>query len=131
MSLSNRIATILALVLVAGCGDVPTATPPEGPSASATTASTLSVTIDGPWWVSEGPYYEWTAYPSGGNGSYTYQWEISDVLGRTWIAGDQQTFGTTFDCRWVNFVLTVYVTSGSEMAMSEMFIEGLGDGQCE
>lgn len=137
----HKFAAALALLAATACADAPTA--PDAPlsprgATPARNSSALSVWIDGPSWVTygtlsqPGPYYEWTAYPSGGDGSYTYQWEISDVLGRTWIVDNTtQTFGTSFDCRWVNFTLTVYVTSAGQSTSSSVWVEGLGDGQCE
>jgi hypothetical protein len=100
-------------------------------------ATPPSVYITGPSWVTygsldaPGPYYEWTAQASGGNGSYTYLWEFSDVLGRTWTVDSGSSIGSSFHCLWANFTLTVYMTSGGQTASSSVWVEGLGDGQCE
>lgn len=137
----RRFAAALGLLVIAACSDVTTspegARPSPGDATPRSQLSALYVSIDGPSWVTygslnaPGPYYEWTANASGGDGSYTYEWVISDVLGRTWVAGTGPVFGTSFDCRWVNFILTVNVTSAGQTASSEMWVEGLGDGQCE
>lgn len=137
----RRYAAALALLATTACSDAPTAPEATRPSPAGATArpqsSSLYVNIDGPSWVTygpmsqPGPYYQWTAQPYGGNGSYTYDWVVSDVLGRTWAVGSGPVFGTNFDCRWVNFTLTVNVSSGGQWATSSVWVEGLGDGQCE
>jgi hypothetical protein len=133
----RTIAAALALLTVSACADAPT-TPEAVPSTRRSVASAPSVYLTGPSWVTygtmytPGPPYQWTAHASGGNGTYSYQWHISDVLGRSWnpgVAGP--VFETGFDCRWVNFELTVYVTSGGQTTSASTWVEGLGDGQCE
>lgn len=138
----RRFAAALALLAVAACSDVSTA--PEGARPSPTGAtvrpqsSPLYVDITGPSWITygtmnqPGPYYEWNAHATGGDGNYTYEWVFSDVLNRTWSLGyGTSTMGSTFDCRWVNFTLTVNVTSAGQTASNSIWVEGLGDGQCE
>ena len=37
---------------------------------------TLSVTVDGPTHVENEGYYTYEAFPTGGGGNYTYEWEV-------------------------------------------------------
>lgn len=83
-------------------------------SASVTVQPQFSVTIDGPTAVFSPGTYQWTASPSGGNGSYTYRWYMEGYSGKQalgtastqslWM--DENTSGYT--------ILTVEVTSGTQ-----------------
>lgn len=84
-------------------------------TASVTVEPYFYVAVDGPTAVFSAGTYQWTANPTGGSGSYTYQWfveqdGIKQALGTgstqtLWI--DENTPGYT--------ILTVKVTSGAQV----------------
>lgn len=84
-------------------------------TASVTVEPYFYVEVDGPTAVFSAGTYQWTAMPTGGSGSYTYQWfveqdGVKQALGTAstqtlWI--DENTPGYT--------ILTVQVTSGAQV----------------
>jgi hypothetical protein len=94
-------------------------------------ASTLGVSISGPFMIYQGNYGTWTANPTGGTGTYTYQWQYSST-GSTWtnVATTQSYSRTGFS----TFYLRVIVTSGGSSvtsAVREVWVEPTcGDYLC-
>ena len=94
-------------------------------------ASALAVTISGPFLIYQGQSGTWTANPTGGTGTYTYQWQYS-LNGSTWTNAvttksyTRSGFGT--------FYLRVIVTSGGTSvtsAVREVWVEPMcGDYAC-
>lgn len=122
----KRLLTLALLLTAAltGCQDGTTPTAPtQLPSMS--TAASLSAYIDGPYELYSEGVYTWEAMPSGGTGSYSYDWAVrwdNDPDGE-WIAnGTDKT--TSLDVRdyMGNFELRVVVTSGSEVVESYHYV---------
>ncbi|HEV2146831.1 MAG TPA: S8 family serine peptidase [Longimicrobiaceae bacterium] len=76
----------------------------------------LAVTITGPFLVYEGESHTWTANPSGGDGTYTYQWQEQPEGSSTWYNG-ATTKSYTLTASY-SFTLRVIVTSGGASATS-------------
>lgn len=71
-----------------------------------------SVYINGPDYVDTGATYTWEAVASGGDGSYTYQWEFSQDGGISWSwVGSSQTYSSYISPGQTNFNLRVTVVS--------------------
>jgi hypothetical protein len=83
--------------------------------------STLSVTISGPTYIWGGSSNSWTANPSGGNGTYTYQWQYSSN-GSTWTnGGTTQTYTRSIGRYATALYLRVTVTSNGASATSATY----------
>jgi subtilisin family serine protease len=75
----------------------------------------LSAYISGPSQVTQKGTYTFEAFPSGGSGSYSYQWHITWVAsGYSYAAGTQKTQSLVISPWDGEVVLTVIVTSGSQ-----------------
>jgi hypothetical protein len=71
-----------------------------------------TVTVSGPSNVEPGTY-TWTAYPAGGNGSYTYQWQYQNAGSSTWTSlGTGQSQNRDIYASTPSFTIRVTVTSG-------------------
>jgi subtilisin family serine protease len=73
-------------------------------------ATPLSVTITGPGLIYSGRSGTWTANPSGGTGTYTYQWQYRNEGSTTWVNG--ATTKSYTRTGYGTFYLLVIVTSG-------------------
>ncbi|HEX8275353.1 MAG TPA: S8 family serine peptidase [Longimicrobiaceae bacterium] len=94
----------------------------------------LSVTITGTDFINEGQTSTWTANPSGGNGTYTYQWQYRRVTSSTWSTGaTTKSYTRTFSTGGT-YYLRVIVTSGGASVTSaehEVWVEPMcGDVLC-
>ncbi len=101
------------------------------------TMPALSVTISGPGTVSAGQSYTWTANPSGGNGTYTYQWAIRNWGSSTWTnTVTTQTATRNIISATKDFWLRVTVTSLGVSTSAERWIDNInweptcGPGPC-
>lgn len=83
----------------------------------------LDVSISGPTWIDTEGTYTWEAMPSGGDGSYTYQWS---VYWHEW--GSWQTLGTgKTQSLYVteadgDFDIKVAVTSAGQSASDQLYV---------
>lgn len=82
-----------------------------------TTSSALSASISGPFFLDATGTYEWQAVPSGGNGTYAYQWYVGS-----------QTLGTNqIQSMYVDgsgsFTMSVTVTSGLQQVTPTHFVQ--------
>ncbi|MEW5926603.1 MAG: S8 family peptidase [Gemmatimonadota bacterium] len=76
----------------------------------------VAVTISGPNHLYEGEIGTWTANPSGGDGTYTYQWQFRGVGSSTWSNGATTKSYSRGGFR--SFYLRVIVTSAGASATS-------------
>lgn len=86
----------------------------------------LSADIEGPSCVNKGQSGTWTAFVSGGTGSYTYSWTRNGVF-----VGSGASVTLTVN---LNFTLGLTVTSGSETVVRSQYVttcSGGGGGGCE
>lgn len=82
-------------------------------------ATPLSVSISGPMEIYPGTQCTWTAFPTGGSGSYTYSWYSAGTLvgtGVSYTGGRPRYAGTS---QWQ---LRVVVSDGSTSASAEMTV---------
>jgi subtilisin family serine protease len=85
----------------------------------------LSAYISGPSQVTQKGTYTFEAFPSGGSGSYSYQWQITWVQsGYSYAAGTQKTQSLVIAPYDGEVVLTVTVTSGSESYTATRRVNG-------
>lgn len=94
----------LAVALSAGCTDQPVAPRAAGAEARYTASQALDAYITGPTQVLWGQQGTWTANPSGGDGTYTYQWQYKKQGSTLWTnvgTGSSYTraAGTSFDLK--------------------------------
>jgi subtilisin family serine protease len=82
---------------------------------------TLGVTITGPGYVLGGTSNTWTANPTGGNGTYTYQWQYS-LNGSTWTNGaTTKTYTRPVGLYATQLYLRVTVTSNGASVLSSTY----------
>lgn len=126
----KRIALSLLLAsALASVGAAPLPRPAVEPgAASARAARAISVYVDGPYELySRGPH-TWEAFPSGGNGTFTYQWDVKWDLdpNGTWIStGTDKTTSFTVEDYMGDFELRVKATSGSEVAYAYWYVNNM------
>ncbi len=124
--------TALVLLLASGLASFGSAPAPgvaaESGAASARAARAISAYVDGPYELySRGPH-TWEAFPSGGNGTFTYQWDVKWDLdpNGTWIStGTDKTTGFPVEDYMGDFELRVKVTSGSEVAYAYWYVNNM------
>jgi len=101
---------------------------------------TFTVDISGPSYLDEGEYGTWTASPSGGNGSYSYDWDIRQQPGQSWGSvcsnSSSCTWGSGSIFETLDADIRVTVDSGTESTDAQMgFIvnnnDGGGGGGCD
>ena len=83
--------------------------------------STLSAYIDGPSEIYAAGTHSWSAYASGGNGSYTYQWQYSVTGTWTNVGTNSPTYSRFVSGTAPSFSLRVIVTSGGVSYTSPEF----------
>jgi len=125
----KRIALVLLLASgLASAGAAPLPSGAERGAASARAARAASVYIDGPYELyGRGPH-TWEAFPSGGNGTFAYQWEIRWDLdpNGTWITtGTDKTTSFTVEDYMGDFELRVRVTSGTDVAYAGWYVNNM------
>jgi subtilisin family serine protease len=76
----------------------------------------LSASIGGPTWISTDGSYTWTAYASGGTGSYSYQWQYSSDGFSFYDVGTGDSYTTYAGGGNYSFWLRAIVTSGDQTA---------------
>jgi subtilisin family serine protease len=82
----------------------------------------LSVVITGTSYTYNGQYHTWYANPTGGTGSYTYQWQYRRASSTTWTnVGTGSSYSRTTPIG--PFYLRVVVTSGGVTATDEHYVE--------
>jgi hypothetical protein len=97
--------------------DINAPTMPSLSEVAITSASSLSVDMDGTWIIHYPGTYTWEAHPYGGDGNYSYHWEIhyNDYPGWGWLGNGQSvTFGVSAGDG--DFLLRVTVTSAGQSA---------------
>lgn len=83
--------------------------------------SDADVIIIGPSSPEAGEVYTWAAYATGGNGSYTYQWQYRSATSTTWSnVGTGQSHTRSVGLQ--PFYLRVVVTSGSATASDDHYV---------
>jgi hypothetical protein len=86
----------------------------------------LSVSITGPTTIKTAGPYSWTANPSGGNGSYTYQWQASDDGGAWYTVGSSKTYSRQISLESPRTLdLRVIVTSSGVQATATHRVNNL------
>jgi subtilisin family serine protease len=87
------------------------------------TPTPVSVYISGPTDLYAGGTYTWNAHASGGNGSYTYQWQYRGEFSSTWsnVGTGASSYSRFVGARAGSFYLRVVVTSGGASATSAEF----------
>jgi hypothetical protein len=89
-----------------------------------------SVYISGPTLIQDAGTYTWQANPSGGNGSYAYQWYVHYFInGNTDPLGTSQTQDLYVDA-FCDFEMQVQVTSGSEIGSNTLYVTNQVGGAC-
>lgn len=108
MSQARRALTISLFALVAstlaGCADQPVAPHGAAGEGSYTASEALNAYITGPTVLLSGQQGTWTANPSGGDGTYTYQWQYKKVGSVLWTnvgtgASYSRAASATFDLK--------------------------------
>lgn len=85
-----------------------------------TTSPTVSANITGPNYLVGGTTGTWYANPTGGNGTYTYQWQYRAETGTTWSnVGTSSSYSRKASIYGPSFYLRVIVTSGGASASDE------------
>lgn len=89
--------------------------------------------MSGPSYLDEGEYGTWTASPSGGTGSYSYNWEIRQQPGQSWGSvcsnSSSCTWGSGSIFETLDADIRVTVDSGTETTDAQMgFIVNNNDG---
>lgn len=93
----------------------------------------LSASISGPTYISSSSQYTWEAMPDGGDGSYTYQWQVQwENSGYTQTLGNAKTESLYVSPGDGNFTLSVTVSSGGQTVTSYHYVQtsGSGTGEC-
>lgn len=83
----------------------------------------VDVYIEGPYFVNEVGTYVWEAMPSGGNGSYTYRWEV--LWTNTWnreLLGSWKTQELYLTGEHGDFELSVTIFSGNAQTMTSFLV---------
>jgi hypothetical protein len=95
-------------------GSTPPPPPPPPPP---------SVSISGPSNITYGGTYQWYAAATGGNGSYSYQWQLRYSYGGAWynVGSNSSTLNHYVHDMDGPFSLRVTVTSGGVSATSAEF----------
>ncbi|HEV3050052.1 MAG TPA: S8 family peptidase [Longimicrobium sp.] len=103
----------LLLYTLFGGGSPPPPPPP----------SNLSASITGPDWVYGGTTFSWQANASGGDGTYTYQWQYRAETSSTWsnVGSNSSTYSRFVGNYAPSFYLRVTVTSGGVSVTSPEF----------
>jgi subtilisin family serine protease len=86
----------------------------------------VSVSIDGPTDITQAGSYTWTALPTGGTGTYSYDWEYRDALDpNTWkFAGAGTSVSKYVDASTANwFVYKVTVTSSYQSGQASVTVQ--------
>ena len=102
---------LLLYSLLTGGGGGPTPTP-------------LSVYITGPGDIYGAGTYSWTAHPSGGNGTYSYQWQYRQETSSTWtnVGTNSPTYTRSVGTLTRSFYLRVTVTSAGSTASATHYV---------
>jgi hypothetical protein len=112
-------AALLLSGLAAACGDLPVVPTQAEAGGAARLFSAPSVTISGLDYVVTGTSYTWHANASGGNGTYTYQWEERNTGSwfQLWTpAGTGSSLTRYFGFSETDLELRVTVTSAGSSA---------------
>lgn len=95
------------------------------------TIKPLSVGINGPNDITQAGTYTWTASPSGGTGSYTYQWQYLPVGSSTWsTVGSSQSYSRLVGSADPNFSLKVTITSAWRTTLVTISVLNESGGTC-
>lgn len=121
--------TALVLLLVPALLSVPGAALPadavEASAAVRPAKRSVYVWIDGPQEIyTPGPHV-WEAFPSGGTGTYAYEWEVRwDIDPRQqWVpAGNDKTASFSVMDFYGSFELRVKVTSGTQVGYASWYV---------
>lgn len=85
----------------------------------------LSVSISGPTSIYSAGTYTWQASATGGNGTYTYQWQYLPETGTTWsnVGTNSSSYSRSVGAYAGSFYLRVIVTSGgASVTSSEYYV---------
>ncbi|MEW5931326.1 MAG: hypothetical protein AB1941_27995 [Gemmatimonadota bacterium] len=121
--------TALVLLLVPALLSAPGAALPadagEASAAVRPAKRSVYVWIEGPQEVyTTGPHV-WEAFPSGGTGTYSYEWEVKWDIDpqQQWIsAGSDKTASFSVMDFYGNFELRVKVTSGTQVGYASWYV---------
>lgn len=122
---------------VAGCADGPGPMDPAGDRPSFMLMDPVEVYLTGPTLIEEPDLYTWTAHPSGGTGSYTYDWEIYYEWYGAWapLGGTQSTRSFSVDETDGSFSIRVTVSSGGDDDSDTLYVLNMigscGEQFCE
>ncbi len=123
MGQAKWVFALAALLTTAACGDLPVAPTRVEADGAARLFSAPSVTISGPGYTISGSPYTWYANASGGDGSYTYQWEVQDAGASYWLPGGSgSSFSRTSGYYDRSFTLRVTVTSARASASAVHYV---------
>jgi len=90
----------------------------------------LSVDISGPTLIQNAGTYTWQANPTGGDGSYSYQWSVHYYINNTdEQLGTDQTQDLYVD-QFCNFQMQVDVTSAGMEASNTFYVQNEVGGSC-
>ena len=107
---------------VTSAGESASATQPV--SVNIPTIAPVGVSITGPTYVLGGSTRTWYANPTGGTGTYTYQWQFRTESGTTWTnVGTGNSYTRTVANLALPFYLRVTVTSGGATAVDDHYVE--------
>ncbi|HSU16643.1 S8 family peptidase [Longimicrobium sp.] len=100
-------------------GSTPPPPPPPPPP-----PSSLSVSVDGPTELYDAGTYTWYAYPSGGDGTYTYQWQYRTETSSVWSnVGTASSYSRFVGAKAGSFYLRVTVSSaGTSVTSPEYYV---------
>jgi subtilisin family serine protease len=87
------------------------------------TLAPLGSSITGPNIINSPGTYTWDSNPSGGSGTYAYQWRYRPIDSQTWtVVGTGRTYSRTISQSQINFWLQVTVTSMWRTTTSPVFV---------
>jgi hypothetical protein len=123
----------VSLLGVAGCSDLPSEPQVAHGGSVRDTDPALSVYIAGTSEITYPTWYLYAAYPSGGNGTYSYQWQSRIANGSVWsnVGTNSSTYDRYVGANSLSFVLRVIVTSnGVSVVSPEFAVQNCGSSGC-
>lgn len=91
----------------------------------------FTVSVSGPTSITQSGQYTWQAQPVGGDGTYTYQWQVYHYgSGTTQVLGTGQTESLYVDQSNGDFEISVTATSAGRTATGSLYVMASTVGGC-
>jgi hypothetical protein len=112
-------------VLLIGCQSAIAPLPPAPP---APPDPSLSFQISGPSQIDGNGPFSWEAFAFGGSGVYEYQWLVTNRVGQLISSATDRTLSLLVDDTDGDLLLTVTVTSGSQLRVESFAVRNCISG---